>query len=147
MTHAQKADQWHKKGYNCAQSVVGSFADLYDTDVAQVMDLAGGFGFGAGNGELCGAIAGGIMALGLTHKVDPSDPVGSKQRTLRLSREFQKRFEARFGYLRCQDLLAHPTQEESAVIVRAPGRKYHCDLMVASAAALVEEMLQEEGLI
>ena len=38
------AYEYHKAGYNCAQSVAGAFEDLTGLTKEQLMALAGGFG-------------------------------------------------------------------------------------------------------
>ena len=57
------AYEYHKAGYNCAQSVAGAFEDLTGLTKEQLMALAGGFGGGVGGSheELCGAVSGGVL--------------------------------------------------------------------------------------
>ena len=105
MKRCNIADQMHGKGFNCAQSVLAAFADKTDLTLQQLMDLAGGLGRGAGTGELCGAVSGAVLALGLMTPVDMNDPVASKKRTLARSEEFQRRFAEKFEALRCKELL------------------------------------------
>jgi C_GCAxxG_C_C family probable redox protein len=53
-------------GLNCAQAVLQSSAGVNDPDL---MSMAKAFGGGIGNSKcLCGAISGGVMALGLKGK-------------------------------------------------------------------------------
>ena len=55
-------------GYNCAQAVLFSFCDDLVFDKNTALKLACGFGAGMGRRqEVCGAIIGGIIALGLKH--------------------------------------------------------------------------------
>ena len=58
----KKADELHQRGYNCAQSVVCSFADK--TGVSADMLFAANEGYGAGAGTMdgvCGALMGAVM--------------------------------------------------------------------------------------
>ena len=91
MDRYEKARDYHKRGFNCCQSVLASFTDLTGMSEQECFDIAGGFGAGAGTGELCGAITGAAMTLGRLTPVDPADPVGSKKRTVALSKELQAR--------------------------------------------------------
>ena len=144
MNRFEKADAYHKKGFNCCQSVVAAFSDLLEMGEQEIMNLSSGFGGGAGTGEMCGAITGAIMTLNLMTPVDLEDPVGSKKRSVAQSKEFQKRFKERFGYLRCQDLLANKTTaNEKTTAANALGLTRHCDIMVVTAVEIVEEMLAE----
>ncbi len=148
MNHCELAHDWHKQGYSCAQSVVAAFEDVLPLCAHQVMDVSSGFGAGAGTGELCGSITGGLMVLGLTHPVNHDDPVASKLRTLEYSKALQGRFQETFGHLRCEDLLADPLATwEKHPLVAALALEKPCQLMVVLTAQVVEEMLQEEGLL
>ena len=145
MNRTEKEFAYHKQGYNCCQSVVAAFSDKVNMSEEALMNIGSGFGAGAGTGEMCGAITGAIMALNLMTPVDMEDPVGSKKRAVAQSKEFQKRFKERFGYLRCQDLLANKTTaNEMTAAANALGLTKHCDIMVVTAAEIVEEMLAEQ---
>ena len=53
MDRYEKARDYHKRGFNCCQSVLASFTDLTGMSEQECFDIAGGFGAGAGTGELC----------------------------------------------------------------------------------------------
>ena len=145
LNRCEKGNQYHAAGFNCCQSVVAAFADKTGLSEQESFNVSSGFGGGAGTGELCGAITGAIMTLSLLHPVDMDQPLESKARVVKLSKEFQKRFKERFGYLRCQDLLANKTTaNEKTVAANALGLTKHCDIMVVTAAEIVEEMLAEQ---
>ena len=144
MERCKKAVEYHKRGYNCAQSVLAAFTDLIGIPERQLMDLAGGFGGGAGTGELCGAVSGAVMVLGLLTPGDPADPVASKKRTVELSKELQKRFSGIFEAVRCQELLKKKFDpDERTPAAQALGLKGHCDIMIVTAVETVEAMLAE----
>ena len=147
MNRFEKADAYHKKGFNCCQSVVAAFSDLTGLTEQESMNFSVGFGGGAATGELCGAITGAVMTLGLLTPVDISDPAGSKKRTVALSKELQKRFMERFGALRCQDLLKAKVQSDpvNTPAAHALGITTHCSIMIVTAVEIVEEMLRERG--
>ena len=55
-------------GYNCAQSVLYAFGPELGLDGEISLKLATGLGAGMGRrGEVCGAVTGGILALGLKY--------------------------------------------------------------------------------
>lgn len=146
MNRCETADFYHKKGYNCAQAVIWGFQDILPIPTEQVVDITAGFGGGAGTGELCGALSGGIMVLGLLYPVDHADPVASKQRTTKLSKEFQNRFQELFRHLRCHDLLKDPSQaNEATPAALSMGITRHCDLMIVTAVEVLEQLLKEQG--
>ena len=146
MERVELAHEYHKNGYNCCQSVLAAFSDITGLSEQASMNIGGGFGGGAGTGELCGAISGAVMTLGMLTPVDPADPVGSKKRTVSLSKELQKRFSEKFGALRCQELLQNKfTPDDTTPAAKAMGLTGHCDIMIVTAVEIVEEMLAERA--
>lgn len=144
MNRFERANAYHKRGFNCCQSVLAAFSDLTGLSEQASFDIGGGFGAGAGTGELCGAVSGAVMTLGMLTPVDPADPVGSKKRTVALSKELQKRFAEKFGALRCQELLKNKfTPDDTTPAARDMGLTGHCDIMIVTAVEIVEEMLAE----
>lgn len=55
----------HHEGYNCAQSIVCTYADLFGIDEQTAYKMSEAFGFGMGMMEVCGALTGGLMLAGL----------------------------------------------------------------------------------
>ena len=114
--------------YNCAQAVVSVFArDAgYDEDAA--LRAATYFRGGMQIGSVCGAITGGLMALGLAGLDDAA-----------LSNAFIRRVKGiHDGMINCRDLLA-------ASAARGEVKKGHCDAMICACVELVEENLREKG--
>lgn len=144
MERCRIANEWHDRGFNCAQSVLAAFADKIGMPEQELMSLAGGFGAGTGTGELCGAVSGAVMALGLLTPVDMAEPVASKKRTLELSKEFQKRFAGVFDGLRCGDLIQKKyVPDEKTPAAAEMGISAHCAVMIVTAVEIVEKMLAE----
>ncbi len=69
--YVDKAIELNELGYNCAQSVACSFAELLEIDENTLFKLTLGFGGGmAGNDGTCGAISGGVVVLSYTYSDD-----------------------------------------------------------------------------
>jgi C_GCAxxG_C_C family probable redox protein len=93
-------------GGNCAQAVFGVFCSDLGLDRETAMKLASGFGAGmARRQEVCGAVSGAVMAIGLKHGQAREDDKAAKETTYRLSRELMDRFQAEFGSCLCRELL------------------------------------------
>lgn len=91
--------------FNCAQSVfVGcnSFLPIKEKDAFKV---AAGFGGGMRRGEVCGAVTGAIMAIGMKHGQTKSFDINAKKITGNLVVELENKFEKKFGSILCKDLL------------------------------------------
>ncbi len=95
--------------WNCAQSVLGVFCEDLGLDKETAMKLASGFGAGmARKQEVCGAVTGAIMAVGLKHGQAREDDKAAKEAAYRLSRELMDRFQARVRLLPVPGIAARP---------------------------------------
>ena len=149
MDRCANAYQYHRDGYNCAQSVVAAFLDQLDLTKEQAMAMAGGFGGGVGGtrSEMCGAVSGAILVLSLlTPHTEGADTVGKKQ-VYGVAKEFHQRYAEAFGGLtRCGELLkARPAVNEKTQAAARLGITAHCDVMIVTAVEIVETMLAERG--
>ena len=65
--------------------------------------IASGFGGGiGGTGAVCGAVVGGVMAIGLKHGRDA--PSEDRFGTWQMVQEFRRRFEAEMEEINCREL-------------------------------------------
>ncbi|MDE6371365.1 MAG: C-GCAxxG-C-C family protein [Duncaniella sp.] len=96
LTHAREL---RAGGYNCSQCVLLSFDDLTaGCDPLTLAHIAHGFGSGMTIGDMCGAISGGVMLLGLVYPDMPRPELYA------IVREFITRFEALEGERTCARL-------------------------------------------
>ena len=102
----QRATQLFKSGYNCSQSVVAAFADIYGFTEEQALRMAASFGGGIGRmRETCGAACGMFLLAGLEKgAVDGADEEG-KAANYALVQELAAEFKKRNGSLNCGELL------------------------------------------
>ena len=64
MRHADAAKLDHERLFNCAQAMLGAYAEELGLDRAQALKVATGFGGGMGRmGGTCGVITGAYMVL------------------------------------------------------------------------------------
>ncbi len=110
--------------YNCAQGVFVPFAEKQGLTFEQANAIAENFGGGMRVGLTCGAITGGLMALGLSGAGDA-----------RTAAEFVRRMaEKHSGDTECRNLLMNEVHSPAE-------KKPHCDGMVYEAVEIVEEIL------
>jgi C_GCAxxG_C_C family probable redox protein len=70
------------EGYNCAQAVLYSFCEHLSFEKTTACKIACGFGAGMGRKEeACGAVSGGIMALGLRHGRGEEEDIAATELT------------------------------------------------------------------
>jgi C_GCAxxG_C_C family probable redox protein len=124
-------------GFNCAESILKTFVELYSKEPdSSITKFASGFGggIGASNCETCGALTGGIIALGwLFGRKDPCD---DKQKVFSLSAEFRDQFLKNFGFTNCQKILDMLGDQEN---------KLKCKKLTAETAGILYEILQKEN--
>jgi len=131
-------------GYNCAEAIVGTYGPALGLGGAVSVRAASGLGAGLGRrGEVCGAVSGATVVLGLRHGREQAEDKTGKDRVYGLVREFLKRFEARMGAIRCRELLGMEIETaEGLRAARESGRVEEvCPQCVRAAAGLLEEML------
>jgi C_GCAxxG_C_C family probable redox protein len=136
------AEARFSQSYNCAQAVFSIFAPQLGLDEKTALKLASPFGGGvARRGEVCGAVSGALLALGL--KEGAETPAG-KDHIYALAGEFLRRFEAGHGSLLCRELLGfdigtpagYQGAAEKGVFVTI------CPAVVSAAARLAGELLE-----
>ena len=92
-------------GYNCAQAVACALAPEIGADTEACYVLSEGFGGGmGGQTETCGAISGGVMAVGQVSSGGTALSGTTKKRTYELTRELVERFGAKNGSTICREL-------------------------------------------
>lgn len=135
-----------KEGYNCSQSVVAAYADLYGFTREQALRMSASFGGGIGRmRETCGAACGMFLLAGLqTGATDGADREG-KAANYALVQQLAGRFREENGALRCADLLGLSRQEPVVSTPEARTPQYYakrpCAKMVESAARIWGEYL------
>lgn len=106
MNRSEQAKELFLSGYNCAQSVVLSFADdlKFSKELAQKMAV----GFGGGMGkqqETCGAVTGAIMVLGLLKGEEVNNNDELKASSYAAVKDLIRDFVAEYKTTQCRDLI------------------------------------------
>lgn len=145
MTHADKAEALFKEGYNCAQAVLGAFAEELGLPLETAMKLSSSFGGGMGRmREVCGACSGMFMAAGLLYGYDTPETGAPKMELYAHIRELADRFRKENGSIICRELL--DGKAEVGGIPEARTEVYYqkrpCSEYVRCAAAILEEYIQ-----
>ena len=109
--------------YNCAQSLLVTFAEEMGLTEQQAYDLGSHFGSGMRHGSTCGALTSALMVLGMTGH-------DGKDATALMARMRQNH-----GALDCATLLK--TSKENGI-----PNKEHCDGLVYELVQAVEELLK-----
>lgn len=138
----EKASSYFLKGYNCAQSVLLTLFEHWNGRDELIPKIATGFGGGIGRcGSVCGALAGGVMALGVRFGTNEPSPEKRKE-IYRLACEFYKRFEKQNGSVLCGELIGYdlsdPEELEKAHEAKVFEEK--CTIFVRRTVELLLEL-------
>ncbi len=131
-------------GFHCCQAVFSIFAEKHGLDRETALKISGAFGGGmARMGSVCGAVTGAYMVIG--HKYGKSK-VGddeAREKTYKMVRKFNERFNAANGSTICKELLGLDLSvPEEADQAKAKGLfKSLCPGLVKNAVEILEEML------
>lgn len=140
------AEACFEEGYNCAQSVLLAFCEETALDQITAARIASPFGGGMGRmREVCGAVSGMFMALGVLDGYHDAKAADDKRAAYDKTRALADRFRAKYGSILCRELLldaadigGEPSQRNDAFYKKRPCAQY-----VAQAARLLAEHLNE----
>ncbi len=105
MSRSDDAAKVFENNFNCCQSVFSAFAPDRGLDRDTALRIAAPFGGGMGRmGEVCGAVAGAFMAIGLKYG-NPDSNKEAKNRSYEAVLAFTERFTAMHGSILCRELL------------------------------------------
>ena len=142
---AERALENFSRGYNCSQAVLEVFAGELGFGEEQALKIASGFGGGVGRGgQICGAVTGAVMVLGLKYMLTDEEPAIAKPRVYLKVKEFTDRFKEESRSIICRELLGFDiSTEEGAAEIEA--RNLHstvCSGLVEKTVEILEEMME-----
>lgn len=145
MNHVEKALEYYNNNFNCSQGVFTAFATEMGMDEKTALKVATNFGGGERKGELCGAVAGALMVLGLRCGHCESNDAESKAKAYAVSEEFMNSFIEKNGSVVCRELLGYDlTKTEDMLVIQEQNLfRTLCPKMVESAASILDEMISE----
>ena len=112
---------FHQQGCNCAQSVLAVSGKYTGLDQHTALSVAAGFGGGVRSGEICGAISGAVMAIGLIEQ--------DKRKVAAMTRDCVESFRRQFGCVRCLELKQN---------------RVSCDELIAFGAQYIEDLMKDK---
>lgn len=130
------------EGYNCAQSVLLTMFEFWNGENDLIPKIATPFGGGIGRcGSVCGALTGGIMALGIKYGTDtPSSE--ERLKAYEKAQKFYKQFERKHGSVFCRELIGYDlsSPEELEEARKAKVFEEKCAKLVESTIEILLEL-------
>lgn len=142
-TAGKRARTHFECGYKCAESVLLAIAEEQGIENEFIPSIASGFCSGMGrSGGLCGAVAGGVLALGLAYgrqnKEQSSDEIYAVEKI------FLKDFTEKFGSTNCEDLVHCDFNTTEGQAYFNDNKLYlKCYQMVEEATDMVLELIKK----
>jgi C_GCAxxG_C_C family probable redox protein len=143
MKNIDRARAMFQQGYNCSQVVLAACGPGLGLDEASCLKVSAAFGGGmCRSAGTCGAVTGGLMAVGLRYGgVTIADP-SRKADVYARGQDFLARFRAKHGSIVCRDLLGCDLSTPAG-LQQAKEQNLHeevCSGLVCDAVAILNEM-------
>ena len=143
MDHSIMAAELFLQGYNCAQAVAVAFTDVTGMDKTEAAKLAAPFGGGMGRmREVCGAVSGMFMVLGVLYGYDNADADSKKKELYQQVQALAAQFKEENGSIICREILKNPPSDPNPSPRTAEYyAKRPCARMVMTAAKLMDDFI------
>jgi C_GCAxxG_C_C family probable redox protein len=106
MTKVKEATECFSGNCNCCQSIIMTYGPQFGLEKELSIRMGTGFAGGiARHGEVCGAVSGSIMIIGLAHGMNDENDIEAREKTYELVNEFIKRFLEKNCFIDCNELL------------------------------------------
>jgi len=133
----KRAFDYFNSGFNCAEAVFRTIVEIKDEaeskDLTRIASAFAG-GVGGTHDELCGALAGGIMAIGfLIGRKKPGEDIQSAKN---IASSLRRSLLDKYGYTKCQDILDKIGPQENSI---------KCKELTGDLAGELYNILEEKG--
>ena len=142
MKNKELAVSRFKEGLSCSQAILLTYGEQLGIDQTMALKISASFGGGmARMGEVCGAVTGAFMVLGLKYAKDKE----SKEKLYALVNEFAEKFKTRNGSILCKELLGCNIGTVAGMkAVKEKGLiDTLCPKLVRDAAEILEEIFKK----
>ena len=145
----RRAEELFMQGFNCCQSVVAAFADIYGYTEEQALKMSAGFGAGIGRMRMsCGAFNALALLAGLDcGSTTPGDREG-KSYNYKVVQQLAESFRKEHGSLICAELLklkkGAPLSYEASERTAEYYKTRPCVNQIISAAKIYAEYLEQK---
>lgn len=150
MDHTYHAAELFLNGSNCAQAIVVAFCDVTGLDETFAAKMSASFGGGMGRmREVCGAVSGMLMVLGLLYGYDdPGENDIRKKEHYKLVQELAGKFREEVGSIVCREILKNPPSDPNPTPRTAEFYKQRpCAQMVMTAARILDAYIDSHPIL
>jgi len=137
------AAELFRAGFLCSQSILAAFCDSYGLDRESALKIASGLGSGMRRAEICGAVSGAVLVIGLKDGYTDVKDRSTKKACEGKVEEFLRLFaERNKGQILCRDILGCDVTTAEGKQKARDEKLFTtvCVDMVVCAATLLEEL-------
>lgn len=137
----QKVLEFFDGGFSCAQSIFAAYSSIFGVDEKTALKIASAFGGGiARMGNICGAVSGALMVIGLKFGPD-------KEQAYSVARKFVEEFKAANGSILCKELLGYDISTEEGLQKARQEKVFKsvCPRYLKDSSQILEELLGSQA--
>lgn len=140
MSRQKKVLALFQKGYNCTQAMLAVYGRDRGIKQKTAFRIASAFGGGMGkSGNVCGAVTGALMIIGLAYGTSDLDNEAAINETYEQAKRFIQKFKRRHRTVVCRELLKGNPDVRTR---NSTNNLYsNCPAFVQDAAEIIEEIL------
>jgi len=143
---AELAKCYSEEGYLCSESVLLAVSVCLGVKSDLIPKIATGFGAGVGRcGYVCGAVSGGVIALGL--KFGRTEPLKQSKPPHWFAQELVERFTHEFGRATCRELTDCDLSTDAGHVKYTEEKVWNtkCRRFIEEAAAQAFDIISENS--
>lgn len=149
-THAEKAKELFKEGYNCSQAVLCAFCDETGLDFETSLKIASSLGGGMGRlREVCGAVSSMFIIAGIKYGYTGKDDDKKKEEHYALIQKLAEEFKNKNNSIICRDLLGLEKEGKDNPKPDRRTKEYYevrpCEELVGDAAEIMENYIKSKN--
>jgi C_GCAxxG_C_C family probable redox protein len=144
MTKAEDAVVLFQQGFSCSQAVLTVFAKDFGLNRDIALRISQGFGAGiAYSDDICGAVSGAIMVVGLRYGRIRADDKTAKEKTYTVVGEFLRQFKQNNDSVECTRLLGYNLSDPQQIAEAKKSKAVmaRCPTLVRDAVEIVETLI------
>lgn len=145
MTKQEIALNYFSNKLHCSQSVIAAYAEECGITEEQALKLGSCLGSGMRKGEVCGAVTGALLVLGLLYGQKSSQDTEGRQKSNKVNDLMMNKFKENCCSYICNDLLKCDVSTPEGIKFALDNKLFtdFCPKMVNAAVDIVEEIRKE----
>ncbi|AJA48590.1 C_gcaxxg_c_c family protein [Clostridium pasteurianum DSM 525 = ATCC 6013] len=130
------------RGVNCAQSVLLTYCNELNLDMNSILKLGNGLDEKLYKSEVCGAVTGAIMVLGLKYGNNTNIDSASEEKVYEMINLFRERFQKMNCSTICKDLIGCNLRQKGMrdYAIQKGVFKDICPKLIKDAIDIIEEL-------